>query len=271
KGFTDRSTASKKPTVRYHMPDVIPTSAIVPESLAKEIRSVDRGISAKAMKNLGISQEEAGRCYASGNLFNYRWMPATVEIQKVLSERLSLIDEKYRFDADNTVVSITRLPWYQNVFLIRLKDPSWNAQKLALYYMIDDNLKLLRLNGTSPPIHELNSKSPIRLDEHNVLDYLRFFGFFVRGEQGPFYIIEDLKDPVIPKDEQVIKILRNTIRPASFEGMSPKGNFYCDGIVYYANVVFISNFEVQPTGMVEMLNDEAIGNQLPGSIDEPIS
>jgi hypothetical protein len=50
------------------------------------------------------------------------------------------------------------------VALIRVRDPSWANQKLNIYYLTDQG-NLFRLNGTSPPIHEVNAKAPIKITD----------------------------------------------------------------------------------------------------------
>jgi hypothetical protein len=45
----------------------------------------------------------------------------------------------------------------------------------------------------------------------------------------------------------------------------------CDAVVYYSNALFIANFAVQPSGMIEMLNDEPIAADLPVKVDAPVA
>jgi hypothetical protein len=132
---------------------------------------------------------------------------------------------------------------------------------------------LFRLNGTSPPIHEVNAKAPVRITEQNVLEYLRFFCFFVRGEEGPFLIAESMDDPYIPTnlDPKTRTVIEGTVRGASYEGRNEQGHFMCDAVVFYSNALFIANFAVQPSGMIEMLNDEPIAADLPVKVDAPVS
>ncbi len=143
---------------------------------------------------------------------------------------------------------------------------------MTIYYLTDQG-NLFRLNGTSPPIHEVNSKAPIRINEDNVLDYLKFFCFFVRGDEGPFYVAEDMEDQNLPEDMDgtTKSVVEGTIRPASFEGMNEQGHFLCDAVVYYSNALFIANFAVQQSGMIEMLNDEPIAGDLTSRVDKPIA
>jgi hypothetical protein len=187
-------------------------------------------------------------------------------------EQINPIDGKYRVSADSTEVSWRMLPFYESVALIRVRDPNWVNKKLNIYYLTDQG-NLFRLNGTSPPIHEVNAKAPIKVNEGNVLEYLRFFCFFVRGEEGPFYIAEDMNDPNMPTDmdDTTRSVVEGTIRSASFEGMNEQGHFLCDAVVFYSNALFIANFAIQPSGMIEMLDDEPIAADLPTRVDAPVA
>ena len=164
------------------------------------------------------------------------------------------------------------LPFYESVALIRVKDPNWINKKITIYYLTDQG-NLFRLNGTSPPIHEVNAKAPIKVTEENVLDYLRFFCFFVRGEEGPFYIAESMDDPCLPSDmdESTTDMLENVVRTCSIEGINDKGHFLCEAVVFYSNALFVAKFAVQPSGMIEMLEDEPIAADLPVRVDQPIA
>ena len=187
-------------------------------------------------------------------------------------EQINPIDGKYRVSAESTQVHWRQLPFYDSVALIRVKDPNWVNQKLNIFYLTDQG-NPFRLNGTSPPIHEVNAKAPIKVNEQNVLEYLRFFCYFVRGEEGPFYIAETMDDPNMPTemDDTTRSVVEGTVRPATFEGMNDQGHFLCDAVVFYSNALFIANFAVQPTGMIEMLDDEPIAADLPTRVEQPVS
>ncbi len=181
------------------------------------------------------------------------------------------IDGKYPVRPESLQVRRCELPWYRNVALLQLRDPAWEPAHLRIYYLLAWDRELYRLNGTSPAIHEVNAHAPIVLTPANVLDYLRFFCFFVRGKDGPFHIVEREDDPLIPREPQVVRVVSACVRPATFEGWNDKGHYRCDAVVYYSNALFFAHFAVQPTGMVEMLDDEPIAADLPGRIDAPIA
>lgn len=200
------------------------------------------------------------------------WNPVTGEELEGFLAQVNPIDGKYQVSSRSTEVAWRSLPFYDQVVLIRLRDRTWGKQRLNIYYLTDQG-NLFRLNGTSPPIHEVNAKAPVRITEGNVLDYLRFFCFFVRGEEGPFLIAESMQDPDIPGnlDPKTRTVIEGTVRGASYEGRNEQGHFMCDAVVYYSNALFIANFAVQPSGMIEMLNDEPIAADLPVRVDAPIT
>ncbi len=187
-------------------------------------------------------------------------------------EQINPIDGKYKVSAESTEVHWRTLPFYDTVALIRVRDPNWVNRNLNIYYLTDQG-NLFRLNGTSPPIHEVNAKAPVKITEANVLEYLRFFCFFVRGEEGPFYIAETMSDPNMPKemDDTTRSVIEGTVRPANFTGINEQGHFQCDAVVFYSNALFIANFAIQPGGMIEMLDDDPIAGELPVKVEKPVS
>jgi len=186
-------------------------------------------------------------------------------------EQINPIDSKYKVKAESTEVHWRTLPFYETVALIRVKDTNWTEKDLYIYYLTDQG-NLFRLNGTSPPIHEVNDKAPIKVTEENVLDYLRFFCFFVRGEEGPFYVAESMDDPSMPEmDDSTRSVIEGTVAPAEFLGVNDKGYSLCKAVVFYSNALFIANFAVQPSGMIEMLDDDPIAADLPVKINKPVS
>ncbi len=200
------------------------------------------------------------------------WTPVTGDELSGFLDQVNPVDGKYKVSAETTAVAWRQLPFYEKVVLIRVKDPAWNPKNLNIYYLtIDGNL--YRLNGTSPPIHEVNAMAPIKVNDDNVLEYLRFFCYFVRGEEGPFLIAEDINGPDMPKDldDQTKAVIEGTIRPATYEGKNEQGFFLCDAVVFYSNALFIANFAIQPSGMIEMLDDEPIAADLPTKADSPIA
>ena len=200
------------------------------------------------------------------------WIPVEGDEQVGFLEQINPVGGKYKVSPATTQVHYRTLPFYDSVALIRVKDPAWSPRDLVIYYLTDQG-NLFWLNGTSPPIHEVNAKAPVRITDDNVLEYLRFFCFFVRGDEGPFLIAESMDDPYMPKniDDRTKSVIEGTIRAASYEGRNDAGNFICDAVVFYSNALFIANFAVEPGGMIRMVDDEPIATDLSVKVSAPVA
>lgn len=167
---------------------------------------------------------------------NEKWVTLEGEEVARVLEQNNPIDGKYEVLVERTQVAALILPFYDQARLIRLTDPTWIKENLKIYYLVEQG-NLYRLNGTSPPIHAINEKTKINLTEENALDYLRFFSFFVRGNEGPFLIVEDMGNPDIPQDmdAECKRVFETNIRPAKLEGRNEQGAYLCNALVFYSN------------------------------------
>ncbi|MBL4589572.1 MAG: hypothetical protein JKY11_05790 [Alphaproteobacteria bacterium] len=200
-----------------------------------------------------------------------KWNPVTGEELTGFLEQVGKIDGVLDPSAETTKVEWRSLPFFDSVAMIRMRDENWMPKELTVYYLTDQGT-LYRLNGTSPPIHDINAKAPIKVNDGNVLDYLRFFCFFVRGEEGPFLIAEDMDEPNMPEmDDKMKAVIGGSLRPASFEGKNEQSHWLCDAVVFYSNALFIANFSVHPSGMIEMLDDEPIASDLSVRVNRPVA
>lgn len=189
------------------------------------------------------------------------WHRLSGEALQDLVRQINPVDGKLRVSVQTTQFYWCRPPWYENVVLLRIRDPRWSSDDLVLHYLVMEKA-LFRLNGTSPAIHEVNAKAPLRLSEENVADYLRFFCLFVHGEEGPFYLLERPDDPLLP-GRNSLQPYEKHLKAVSYDGINEKGHFLLSGLVMYSNALFFANFAVQPTGMIRMLDDEPVASDLP--------
>lgn len=133
----------------------------------------------------------------------------------------------------------------------------------------DDAAPVL-LNLTSPPIHEVNARLPIRLDDPAAaIAYLRFFCAYVWGEDGGFWIVDTPGDVPwdCPREAAPRREAEAAIQPARFIEAAPD-HFRIDATVLYARALFRAKFKVQRTGMVEMMDDEPVSADLPAMADK---
>ena len=187
-------------------------------------------------------------------------------------DKVGTIDGKHETSVDTTEVHWRQISFYKQVALVRLRDPNWDPAHLCIYYLTNKG-ELTRLDGTSPPIHMMNAEAPIKLNEDNILDYVRFFCYFVRGEEGPFLVCETMDTYGLPEapDSSTTKAIEGVLRPATYEGKNDDGHYMCDAVIYYSNALFLSNFMIQQTGMIEMLEDDPLLTDLPMRVDSPVS
>jgi len=186
-------------------------------------------------------------------------------------DKVGTIDNKHQTSADSTQIAWRQLPFYKQVALVRLRDSQWDPSNLNIYYLTFKG-ELTRLDGTSPPIHQINAEAPIKLTDDNILDYLRFFCFFVRGEEGPFLVSETMDSYGLPEmDEGTSKAVAGVLRPATYEGKNADGHYLCDAIVFYSNALFLANFAIQQSGMIEMLEDDPLVQDLNVKVSVPVS
>ncbi len=200
------------------------------------------------------------------------WEPLEDESRAELKKRIDIIDKRYVIN-DDTDIQTTTLPFYdfEAVKMIRIRSDSWDCNDLNIYYL-EHNDNLYRLNGTSPPIRKVNREANIHLNVENVLSYLRFFCFFVRSD-GPFLIAEHSDQGEIPSllAENERKELDKILFPTFYNGYNEeKSKFLAFAAVYYSNEIFVADFAIQKTGMVDMIDDQLVMKGLTAKIYEPL-
>lgn len=201
-----------------------------------------------------------------------QWNAVNGAEKKGFLDKVGTIDGRHQTSEDTTEIHWRQLPFYKQVALVRLRDTNWDPSHLNVFYLTHKG-ELTRLDGTSPPIHQTNAEAPIKLNEDNILDYLRFFCFFVRGEEGPFLVSETMDTYGLPQnmDEGTSKAVEGVLRPATYEGKNGDGHYMCDAIVFYSNALFLANFAIQQSGMIEMLEDDPLVQDLPVKVDAPVA
>jgi hypothetical protein len=126
------------------------------------------------------------------------------------------------------------------------------------------------LNGTSPPIHEANAAVPLHLQNAaDAVAYLRFFCGYVTAENGAFQIVENAMDVAwaatapAPLKKDVGRLLRPLVVWPDPEG---NGNWRARATVQYSNTIFHTNFKIQKSGAIEMLDDIPVAADMPFNV-----
>lgn len=162
-----------------------------------------------------------------------------------------------------------QLPFYSDVVLIELSDLRWEPRGTLIAYLLHAG-SLFRLNGTAPPIHAVNTAAPLRLNDENLLAYLRFFGLFVHGEEGPFVVCDEARNPLLP-DENRNEGLSAVLFPADLLGRTDDGRWQARATICYSDAVFAARFQIDASGDVEMVEDVPLMNNLVSGIELPLS
>ncbi|TXH45940.1 MAG: hypothetical protein E6Q92_02710 [Burkholderiaceae bacterium] len=171
---------------------------------------------------------------------------------------------------DELDISVFDQSFHPGVPLIELRPRSSSLATGRICFLLLGD-KLYRLNGTSPPIHEVNGKKNPLIDEKTVLSYLAFFCFFVRGEEGPFLIVDRRGNGFLPDlSGSYGSNMNNAFRPPQVWGQDGLGNWLVSGLVYYSNAIFFADFQVQSSGMIEVVGDATVLTDLPARVESPL-
>lgn len=145
-------------------------------------------------------------------------------------------------------------------------------QGTAKAFALDGPRRTAWLNGSSEPIHDANDAESLVLTDATVVDYVRFFFYFLRADEGAFILIES-KDEIgsaqnvgdataEPDDEEVVLTLeaaRGEVHPLELRGRDSAGRWLLDATVAYDGTLFSTSVAVEPDGEIDMTDDDPIG------------
>lgn len=169
------------------------------------------------------------------------------------AHRTGWLDDVGVFDATRGLVQTAATPWWPECQIITMQNPEWD-NVVGAWILDGTTGRLVRLDGTSPPIHGLNNKHGTALTTDLALPYLGFFCTFVHGEEGMFGLVESGREAILPPDWPRDK-LSKLLKPATLVSEDESG-FRVETSVVYSNALFWAHFLVQRSGMCEMIEDE---------------
>ncbi|MCB1316819.1 MAG: hypothetical protein KDK27_12730 [Leptospiraceae bacterium] len=176
---------------------------------------------------------------------------------------VSPINRKHTIDAGSATIKRTALPFYRDTYLIEVQDENWQPT-VGPFWFLHTGQMILHLDGASDNIHTANGSGIVQLSPDNALDYLRFFCFFVHGEAGPFYVLEDLDHPALDQSQlnetEIEKVQSKMVRPTVSQ--KDDGSFSAHVSLLYGRNLFNAEFAVYTDGSVEMVDDKAIAADL---------
>ena len=160
------------------------------------------------------------------------------------------------FFADTTLTGArwTSLSFYEVYRLIEVTISHNGTTEHAFF--LDGNGKTWWLPGITGPLHYVNDEENLELTEEQAADYLRFFCYFLRADEGPFALLEspDELEALTPDDPR-LQPAREGCKPMVVKGTDDQGRFLLDCAIAYGNTRAASVFAVAPVGEVEMVDD----------------
>ncbi len=161
---------------------------------------------------------------------------------------------------------IVPLDFYPGGRLVEALIHAVDAPPWAVSFVLLEDDTITFLNGTSPPVHQLNEHAPLHLDtEERTLSYLKFFNNQLSGKPENFRVVESLDDFFHQEEmsEELKSSIGQSLAPPVLKRLED-GNWEAKAVILdYGGYLFKANYLIQPGGMIEMQDDEALQKNIP--------
>ena len=167
------------------------------------------------------------------------------------------------FEAGEATVLAQDVPFYPGYRLLDIADYA-SVPPLRRFALYAADMFVV-LNFSNEPIYSLNQKLPIKLDENNVEDYVRFFFTYVRGRHGRFIITEGVDDINWKEDPPPTarKAIGQMLQPVRLNHVDEQGNYHLKATMVFKDSLFSSNVKVEPNGFVSLSDEELLVEDIP--------
>lgn len=88
-------------------------------------------------------------------------------------ERVNPVFKNAEFDPLNTTILAIDLPFYRKYSFLEVTDHSTMPEKKRLVIYSDDKIEVI--DYSNDPIYKTNLAAPIKLNDDNINEYVRFF------------------------------------------------------------------------------------------------
>ena len=124
-------------------------------------------------------------------------------------------------------------------------------------FVLYNGKRLVWLDGTSTPIHDVNDLEAVSLTADTLLDYIRFFLFFVHADSGAFVLVESPEAlQAGTASPEVLASKRALVIPFGPTGSESNGLPEVAATIAYTGVLFKGIFSAHENGQIEMTEDE---------------
>ena len=204
-----------------------------------------------------------------------KWQPCPLDVVSPMLARLASESPAYFDGATLNSARWTALPFYSDHKLIEA-EIEWQGTTQRAFFLHGHG-NTFWLSGVTGPVHDVNQLESLSLNEVAAADYLRFFCYFLRADGLAFIILEspdeisapghddawfaENKDKLDAETAATLALLENArggIGRLKTKGTDELGRFLFDAAVVYGNLRYSAVFAVEPTGEVEMVEDNPI-------------
>jgi ATP-dependent Zn protease len=204
------------------------------------------------------------------------WQPCKFKVADAALRRIS--DEIPQFFIGTSIKTArcTTLPFYKSHQMLELELVSEQGAEKA--YLLDGDDRTWWLDGSTAPVHDINDAESVNITEDNAVDYLRFFCWVLRADEGPFVLLESPEEiqPIVYDDQYfeankdtldadaarvwaAVKQARQGVGPLRVGGREEDTDrFLIYSALAYGNVRSAVTFAVDPGGLVEMVDDTLV-------------
>jgi hypothetical protein len=163
-----------------------------------------------------------------------------------------------------SVITGRLLPFYPGFRLLEISESARNGGRRARY--LHRHPYAVRLDFTSPPMHEVSRKH-LSLTREHVVDFAKFFTGNLAADAGRFRIVEKMSDFVwqSPPGEAVLRKVRENLLSLSTQSVEALagGSFRLKVSMLYGNTLFVTTLEIDRNGMFKMVEDLPVAKDLP--------
>ncbi len=166
------------------------------------------------------------------------------------------------FSVTTSEVERSRLAFYKDYSTYKVTNfaslPSFSFEYLS------DGVFFHYLDGTEEPIHTVNDKGDLKLDRHNVMDYLAFYFAHVGSDEGDIIVINN------PHDMPMLDSLDANAYDAVFTQHKPAEVHYDGGFdayeiqadLYKDSQMVRAHIEVNTKGRVKIKDQKMIMHEV---------
>ena len=145
---------------------------------------------------------------------------------------------------DLSEVQAVDLSFYKEYRLYKYIDKS--ADPVEVYYYLYKPGITYLLDWSNAPIYSINTTGVLQLAPETVIDYAKFFFYFVRGQLGTFIIAEKPQDLVwLPEAiEEEKTVVESQLMPVTYQGVDDDKRYVLHCSIIFKDALFSSDITI---------------------------